>query len=112
MHELAITNGIIDIVNSQAQESGFQNVLEINLKVGEYSGLVPECIREFFPIAAAGSVAEKARLNIEMIKGRFKCLDCGYEGPADALHCCPECHSWALKMTQGREFFVDSLKVE
>ena len=57
MHELAITKGIIDIVNSEAEKSGFKNVLEITLRVGEYSGIVPECLREFFPIAAAGSVA-------------------------------------------------------
>ena len=55
MHELAITKGIIDIVNSEAEKSGFKNVLEITLRVGEYSGIVPECLREFFPIAAAGS---------------------------------------------------------
>ena len=54
MHELAITKGIIDIVNSEAEKSGFKNVLEITLRVGEYSGIVPECLREFFPIAAAG----------------------------------------------------------
>ena len=57
MHELAITKGIIDIVNSEAEKSGFKNVLEITLRVGEYSGIVPECLREFFPIAAAGSAA-------------------------------------------------------
>ena len=97
MHELAITKGIIDIVNSEAEKSGFKNVLEITLRVGEYSGIVPECLREFFPIAAA----------------RFRCLDCGYEGAADRKNaCCPECRSTAIKMTAGREFFVESLKVE
>lgn len=113
MHELAITKGIIDIVSSEAESKGFSRVLEITLQVGEYSGLVPECIREFFPIAAAGTVAEHAALNIETLGARFKCLDCGYEGDADRKNaCCPACRSTALKMTAGREFYVDSLKVE
>ena len=113
MHELAITKGIIDIVSSEARDKGFERVLEIKLQVGEYSGLVPECIREFFPIAAKGSVAENAVLNIETLKDKFKCLDCGYEGDADRKNaCCPQCRSTALKMTAGREFYVDSLKVE
>ena len=113
MHELAITKGIIDIVSSEARDKDFERVLEIKLQVGEYSGLVPECIREFFPIAAKGSVAENAVLNIETLKAKFKCLDCGYEGDADRKNaCCPQCRSTALKMTAGREFYVDSLKVE
>lgn len=113
MHELAITKGIIDIVNSEAKEKGFERVLGITLRVGEFSGIVPECIREFFPIAAAGSVAEKAELEIESIPARFKCLDCGYEGEADRKNaCCSACRSTAVRMTAGREFFVESLKVE
>lgn len=113
MHELAITKGIIDIVNSEAEKSGFKNVLEITLRVGEYSGIVPQCLREFFPIAAAGSVAEGAELVIEPVKAQFRCLECGYEGEADRKSaCCPECRSTAIKMTSGREFFVESLKVE
>lgn len=113
MHELAITQGVIDIVNSEAKEKGFQRVLEIDLQVGEYSGIVPECIREFFPIAAKGSPAEKALLNINTISAAFRCLDCGYEGKVDRkAACCPQCGSIALKMTAGREFYVESLKVE
>lgn len=113
MHELALTKGIIDIVNCEAEKSGFKNVLEITLRVGEYSGIVPQCLREFFPIAAAGSVAEGAELVIEPVKARFRCLECGHEGEADRKSaCCPECRSTAIKMTSGREFFVESLKVE
>lgn len=113
MHELAITKGIIDIVNSEVEKKGFTNVLEITLRVGEYSGIVPECLREFFPIAAAGSPAERAELVIEPVRARFKCLECGYEGEADRKNaCCPDCRSMAIKMTAGREFFVESLKVE
>lgn len=108
-----MTKGIIDIVNSEAEKSGFKNVLEITLRVGEYSGIVPQCLREFFPIAAAGSVAEGAELVIEPVKARFRCLECGHEGEADRKSaCCPECRSTAIKMTSGREFFVESLKVE
>lgn len=113
MHELAITEGIINIVKSEAEKQGFTKVLEIKLQVGEFSGLVPDCIREFFPIAARGSVAENAALSIETLKARFMCLDCGYEGEADRKNaCCPSCRSNALKMTAGRDFYVDSLKVE
>lgn len=113
MHELAITKSIIQLTQTEAEKQHFQKVLAISLRVGEYSGLVPECIREFFPIAAKGSVAEGAELEIETVPAAFRCLDCGYEGSVDRkAACCPVCNSLSLKMTAGREFFVESLKVE
>lgn len=113
MHELAITEGIISIVNAEAEKQGFQRVLEITLRVGEYSGLVPACIREFFPLAAKGSPAEGAEVTVETVPAVFRCLDCGYEGAVDRREAlCPVCRSMALRMTAGREFYVESLKVE
>ena len=113
MHELAITESVIDLINREAKDKGFQKVLAISLRVGEYSGLIPACIREFFPIAARGSIAEGAELDIQSIPAAFRCLDCGYEGPVERkAACCPTCGSTAICMTAGREFFVDSLKVE
>ncbi len=110
---MAITRSIIEIVRSEAKEKSFTRVLEIKLRVGEYSGLVPRCIEEFFPIAAKGTEAEGAALLIEPVKARFRCLDCEYEGEADRVnHCCINCGSTALRMTAGREFFVENLKVE
>lgn len=113
MHELAITGSVIDLINREARDRGFRKVLAVSLRVGEYSGLVPECLREFFPIAARGSIAEGAALDIQSVPAAFRCLDCGYEGPVERrAACCPDCGSTAIRMTAGREFFVDSLKVE
>ena len=113
MHELALAQGVIDIVNSEAEKRSFARVIEITLAVGEYSGIVPECIREFFPIAAKGSPAEGASLLIEPIPASFRCADCGYEGAiARREACCPACGSETIKMTSGREFYVESLMVE
>ena len=52
MHELALTEGIISIVESEKKKHGFERVSEISLKLGEYSGVIPECMEEFFPISS------------------------------------------------------------
>ena len=59
MHELALTEGILQIVREQAEKNGFERVLEISLRVGEYSGIVPECLLEFFPIVSKGTVGQQ-----------------------------------------------------
>ena len=113
MHELALTEGIISIINSQQEQEGFSRVLEIRLRVGKYSGIVPECLLEFFPIAAKDTAAEEAELVVEPVEAAFRCLDCGYEGKIDRRSaCCPVCGSAAVRLTAGREFYVESLKVE
>lgn len=113
MHELAITKGIIDIVLDEQKKQGFERVLEIELKIGEFSGIIPECIREFFPIAAEGTAAVGAKIIANTIPASFLCADCGYQGAIDRKDPrCPSCRSYAVRMTAGREFYVESLKVE
>ena len=113
MHELALTEGIIAIVEQEARKSGFSRVLEITLRVGEFSGVIPDCLREFFPIASKGTAAEGAALVIEPIPAAFRCQSCGFEGPLPRhTACCPACGSEAIRMVSGREFFVENLKVE
>lgn len=113
MHELSLANGIIDIVNAEAEKNGFERVLAISLKVGEYSGIVPRCLEEFFPIAAAGTPAQDAKLRIEVLPSRFRCTDCGFEGRPDRERaCCPICGGEHIRMIAGREFYVENLVVE
>ena len=113
MHELALTEGILQIVREQAEKNGFARVLEISLAVGEYSGVIPECLQEFFPIASKGTKAEGAALRIRSVPASFRCIGCGYEGPIPRrTACCPQCGGSAIRMTAGREFYVENLKVE
>ena len=111
MHELALTEGIISIIADEKRKNGFERVLEIRLRLGEYSGVIPECIEEYFPIAAKGTAAEGAKLVMERIDASFECRECRWRGrPSGGT--CPDCGAENLKMTAGREFYVDTLKVE
>ena len=113
MHELALTKSLIDLVEREAKNQGFSRALEIRLKVGEYSGIVPDYILDLFPYASKGTAAEGAALFFETLPAAFRCADCGYEGPVERREaCCPRCRGVALRMTAGREFFVEDLKVE
>ncbi len=113
MHELSLARGVIEIVRAEAEKNGFSRVLEIRLRVGEYSGVVTESLKSFFPLAAAGTPAADADLIVETVPAVFRCADCGSEGAVDRKKaCCPACGSEAIRMTAGREFYVESLKVD
>lgn len=111
MHELAIMKNVISIAEKEAEKGDFTRILRINLKIGAVSGIVHGCMEDFFPIAARGTVAESAELNMETIPVTIRCDSCGFEGaPSGAV--CPGCGSEAYKLVTGREFIVDSIEVE
>ena len=113
MHELAITEGIMEAAIPEAERFGAKKILEIRLKIGELSGVLPECIQEYFNIVSRGTIAEGARLAVEKIPITIECHACGYDGeiPKRKIHC-PRCDSSEIKIKSGREYFVDSLEVE
>ncbi len=112
MHELALTEGILKVVSSEQKKGAFTRVLEIELGIGEFSGVIPSCIEEFFPLAAKDTAAEGAKLVMETIPASFTCSDCGYRGAIDRHAArCPDCGSTAIRMTAGREFFIKNLVV-
>lgn len=113
MHELAITEGIMGAAVPAAKEAGAKKILEIRLKIGELSGVMPECINEYFNVISKGTIAEGALIKVEKIPVSIKCPGCGFEGTIDRKKIrCPKCGGIDFKITAGREYFVDSLEVE
>ena len=79
MHELGLTKSLVDLVERESEKQGFQRTLEIRLKLGEYSDVVPEYILDLFPHVSKGTAAEGAALLFEHVPGRFRCPGCGQE---------------------------------
>lgn len=111
MHELAIMQSVVNVCEREAERQGFTRVESITLAVGAVSGIVPECLFEFFPATARGSVAEGARITTRTIPAAIECPDCGYAGEIRGLEC-PQCGGAAYRLVHGREFYIDSLEVE
>lgn len=111
MHELALMKSVLSIVETETEKQGFHRVAVIRLAVGELSGVVPELLRDYFPFAAGGTVAEGARVEIRELPVTARCRACGWEGrPGEGL--CPACGGDDLSLLGGREFYVESIEVE
>lgn len=113
MHELAITQSILEIAQKAAAQHQVKRVREVRIKLGEYSGVVPQCIQYYFDVISKGTVAEGAELKMERLPILMRCETCGWEGQMDKHHIrCPACGGIQLKLLQGREFYVESLEVD
>lgn len=114
MHELPITQSIVNIAVEEGEKHNVNKILEIRLKIGELSGLVPECIQQYFDFASKGTIAEGAQIKITKIPITMKCLDCGFNGETNSFrdNKCPICNSRDMKLASGNEFYIDSIEVD
>ena len=112
MHELPITQRIIDISSDAARERGAGKVTEIQLVVGDASGYMADSIQLYFDLISAGSLCEGACLTFEFVKSMLKCESCGRlfeRKPFDFS--CP-CGGQGRPTEIGREFYVKAIEVE
>lgn len=108
MHELAITQSVVDAVRHDA---GDTRVAAVRVTVGKLSGVVPESMRFCFELICAGTTLEGAALVIDEPTGEGSCRTCGARVPLrDLVLLCP-CGSTDIDIKSGRELRVRSYEV-
>ncbi|SKB47733.1 hydrogenase nickel incorporation protein HypA/HybF [Lachnospiraceae bacterium] len=113
MHELPIVEDLIRTLDKETEEKHFKKIMEINLVIGELSGVVDECVSMYFEMLSEGHSCEKAELHFEHTHAMLKCAKCGHEFPHGSSFSCPECGGEVrLIKGTGSEFLVKSIKAE
>lgn len=113
MHELAVTQSILDISLRHAKEAGAKQVTGINLVIGEFASIVDDSVQFYWDILAEGTLAQGAQLHFERIPGEMTCADCKFSfHPSDTDFACPNCGGQVVQIAKGDEFSVDSIDVE
>jgi hydrogenase nickel incorporation protein HypA/HybF len=113
MHELAICQSLIDQVEAIALERKAQSVTAIVLGMGPLSGVEVQLLKNAYPVASAGTIAEDAELVIEHLPIKVKCTQCGSE--SDALPnklICKQCGDWRTTLLSGDEMMLMSVELE
>ena len=112
MHELSICMSLLEQVERIAQEHGAERVERILLRIGPLSGVEAPLLKNAYPLAAAGTIAEQARLEIEPAPVRVHCVDCGEESEATPNRLlCASCGSYHTRLTSGDEMLLASLEM-
>jgi hydrogenase nickel incorporation protein HypA/HybF len=113
LHELSITQNIVDLAIEHAGREGASRILSITLEIGTLSGVVAEAVEFAFDVCSKGTPAEGANLYIHRIAGRGRCLVCHAEAAIESLtHVCPHCGSLALATVQGQEMKFIELEID
>ena len=109
MHELSITQSIVDAVTDHAAGS---RVVGIRLTVGRLSGVVPDAMRFCFELITEGTPLQGARLDIDEPAGRAHCASCGSDFVLPDLILLCACGSADVTVLAGRELTIRSLELE
>ena len=113
MHEMALTESIVEIATDAAKKQGAAKVKRVFVDVGALSHVESEALLFCFAAVSAGTIAEGAALEIDRVPGAGWCLDCGKAvAIAERFDACPECGRHHVQMTEGDELRVREIEVE
>jgi len=113
MHELGITENIVNIALAKAGEAQASRISQINVVIGEMSGFVADCIQFYFDSLSRDTIAQGAVLHFELVPAQLRCRNCStIFAPQDTLWSCPECHGRSVEISKGRELYMESIEVE
>jgi hydrogenase nickel incorporation protein HypA/HybF len=108
MHEMAITQSVIDAV---CEHAAGRRVHSVKLEVGALCAVVPDSMQFCFELATEGTVADGARLdlNVQPCIARCRTCDSQFELP-DLILLCP-CGSADVEVLAGRDLKILSMEV-
>jgi hydrogenase nickel incorporation protein HypA/HybF len=113
MHELAVTENILNIAVQHAVRANAVRVTSLHLVIGQLSSIVDDSVQFYWDMISAGTMCEGAQLHFERRPAKLKCLDCDQTySLSGELTDCPNCHGARIKIVAGEEFYLDSIEVE
>lgn len=113
MHELSVTENLLEITLRHANQAKAKRVNNIYLVVGQLSSIVDDSVKFYWDIISKDTIAQEATLHFKRVPARFKCRDCleEYSPTGDEL-ACPVCKGIHIIILAGEEFFVEAIDIE
>ena len=113
MHELSVTESLLEIALRHAHQAQARQVTALHLVVGQLASIVDDSVQFYWDFVAKDTLAAGARLHFRRIPAELECQDCGlhFTLAGDALPC-PTCGSARIRILTGDEFYLESIEIE
>lgn len=113
MHELSVCLSLLNQVESIAAERNAQAVVRIELEVGPLSGVEPDLLRNAWPLACTGTIAEEAELVIHSGEIRVECTSCGATSVVSSNRLlCGSCGDYRTRVVAGEDMLLLRLELD
>jgi hydrogenase nickel incorporation protein HypA/HybF len=108
MHEMALTQSVVDAV---CEHAAGRHVRSVKVAVGALCAVVPDSMQFCFELATQGTVADGARLDLDVQPGTARCRTCERSFELqDLILLCP-CGSADVEVMAGRDLRILSMEV-
>jgi hydrogenase nickel incorporation protein HypA/HybF len=110
MHEIGICEGLVDLVEREAEG---RRVSGVRVRIGARHAVVGEAFDQAFALVADGTAAQGAELDLVVTPLAVACRGCGRRSESgDVLAVCPHCGSGDVDVSGGDEMVVESVWFE
>ena len=113
MHELALTESLLNQVLAIAKAHALHKVLEVEVEAGALKAVVPEAMEEAFAILAQGTPAQGVRLKMTVTPVSVQCRLCEivFE-PKLTDFLCPQCRKADVRILGGHDIILKTITGE
>jgi hydrogenase nickel incorporation protein HypA/HybF len=105
---MAITQSVVESV---CEHAAGRRVHSVRVEIGALCAIVPDAMQFCFQLATEGTVADGARLDLDVLPGSARCRSCGQEFQLDDPFLLCSCGSADAEVLAGRELKILSMEV-
>jgi hydrogenase nickel incorporation protein HypA/HybF len=112
MHELSVAQSILEIVNQYVSREQGGSVKSIRLRLGEFSGIVPDSLEFSFSAITADTPLSETFLDIERVPFVLACRTCEKSFASQfGVVLCPECGGSETDVVSGTEMQIVEIEL-
>ena len=112
MHEMALCESILQILEDQARVQQYHKVKTVCLEIGALAGVELDALRFGFEVVTRDTLADGAALEIIHVPGTAWCLQCAQTVTVNArFDPCPRCGGYQIQISGGDDMRIKELEV-
>jgi len=113
MHELSIAISIVEHVEAAAAAEPNATIRAVRVRVGAYSGVIPQALRFAWDVATEGTRLAGSTLEIEEVAAAAYCPACEAQRELPDLRLrCPVCGGPTPQLVRGKELDLQRVELD
>ncbi|NQT24618.1 hydrogenase maturation nickel metallochaperone HypA [candidate division KSB1 bacterium] len=113
MHEMAIAQQIVGIVEDTLRSHPNAKCKTVHVRIGELTAVIPESLTFAYQAITTDTPLSESILKIKSMPILAECKSCLQKfGIKDFDFLCPFCQSQDLEVRQGKELHVEKLELD
>ena len=115
MHEFSIGESLVESINAELDKLAPRptKLVKASVVIGGLHQIIPEYLTTAYDVLTKDTPLAGSHMEIVVLPVQARCESCSWEGEIEPPNfICPQCASFRIEVTSGRELYLDHLEVE